>query len=359
MNELNTFLLICRCLAFANNRDSLRKQFQEEQIAWENLVKVSNQHLVTPALYWTLSKKGLLNALPDNGLVTYLERLFETNRYRNQSILLQVHDIVFQLNQVGIEPLLMKGVASLITGIYPDAGIRMMTDIDLLIPEDKLMRSVAALENIGYQPMTGYRYASYHHQYVPLVCKDTVSSLELHSRIVRIGTQILPTAEVWHDAQPVSFRDTKVKLPSTQHRIQHNIIHTYMMDANYSMATINLMQLYEFAMLRESLEEQLNWQRLATRFKQVGQAKLFNSYVAMAYYLFDQPLHEAVSLLPSAVRHYQRFQYRLRHPWFAKLLNLKGYFTNAFSYLLISPKVLLKLLQPSWYVKQLQLLKKL
>ena len=357
MNDLDTFLLLCRCLAFEDNRESLRKQFQEKEIAWENVVKVSSQHLVTPALYWALSKKGLLDALPDDGLVHYLGIILALNRDRNQKILAQLHDIAMQLNQVDIEPLLMKGVASLITGIYEEVGIRMMTDIDLLVPYDKLMTSVAALENIGYKPLAGYRYAKYHHQYIPLVCEGTAASVELHPRIVRIGTQILPTEEVWHDAQPLLFRDTHVRLPSPPHRIQHNIIHTYMMDSNYSMATINLMQLYEFAMLRQSLEEQVDWQKVATRFK--PQTKLFHSYMAMAHYLLAQPLPDNIPLLPSAARHYQRFQYRLRHPWFSKSLNLKGYLTNTLSYLLTSPKVLFKLLQPSWYAEQFKLLKKL
>ncbi len=149
MNDLDTFLLLCRCLAFEDNSESLRKQFQEEHIAWENVVKVSSQHLVTPALYWALSKKGLLDALPDDGLIPYLEMILDANRYRNQRILDQVQTIARQLNKVDIEPLLMKGVASLITGIYEEVGIRMMTDIDLLVPYDKLMTSVAALENIG------------------------------------------------------------------------------------------------------------------------------------------------------------------------------------------------------------------
>ena len=357
MNDSDTFLLLCRCLAFEDNRESLRQQFQEEQIAWENVVKISSQHLVTPALYWALSKKGLLDALPDDGLIPYLEMILDANRDRNQRILAQVHTIAMQLNQVDIEPLLMKGVASLITGVYEDVGIRMMTDIDLLVPKDKLMISVAALENIGYKPLAGYTYATYHHQYIPLVCEGTAASLELHPRLVRIGTQILPTKEVWHDAQPLSFRDTHVRLPSPPHRIQHNIIHTYMMDSNYSMATINLMQLYEFAMLRESLKEQLDWQTIATAFK--PQTKLFHSYVAMAHYLLAQPLPDDIPLLPSAARHYHRFQYRMRHKWFAKVLNLKGHFTNSLSYLLTSPKVLLKLSQPSWYKKQFQSLKKL
>ncbi len=357
MNNLDSFLLICRCLAFEDNRESLRKQFQDG-IVWEDIVKLSGQHLVTPALYWALSKKGLLDTLPDDGLVDYLTTILEANRDRNQIILTQVRDIAAQLNQVDIEPLLMKGVASLITDIYDDVGIRMMTDIDLLIPADKLPESVAALAIIGYKPLAGHTYnANYHHHYIPLVCDYTAASVELHLRMVRIGTQILPTEEVWRDAQLFSFRDTKVRIPSPQHRIQHNIIHTYLSDLKYSMANVSLMQLYEFAMLRESLDKQLDWQGLAISFN--SQTKLFHSYMAMAYYLLAQPVPDNVQLLPSAKRHYQRFQYRMRHPWFAKLLNFKIYVINSFSYLLAEPKVLWKLLQPSWYLEQLKLIKHL
>ncbi len=82
----------------------------------------------------------------------------------------------------------------------------------------------------------------------------------------------------------------------------------------------------------------------------------------MRFFIFmiDLPLYfmQSGNAIPAAVRHYHRFQYRLRHPWFAKVLNLKEHFTNSLSYLFTSPKVLLKLFQPSWYLEQLQLLKK-
>ena len=88
----------------------------------------------------------------------------------------------------------------------------------------------------------------------------------------------------------------------------------------------------------------------------------FNNWRVVCFFIFmiDLPLYfmQSGNAIPAAVRHYHRFQYRLRHPWFAKVLNLKEHFTNSLSYLFTSPKVLLKLFQPSWYLEQLQLLKK-
>ncbi|MCK5877909.1 MAG: nucleotidyltransferase family protein, partial [Candidatus Marithrix sp.] len=356
MNDLDNFLFICRCLSFEDNRESLRKQLQKE-IAWQEIVKISGQHLLTPALYWALSKKGLLNSLSDDGLVTYLKTIFEANQDRNQIILTQVHDIAVQLNQIDIEPLLMKGVASLITDTYEDIGVRMMTDIDLLIPADKLMTSVAALDNIGYKPLAGHTHTEDHHHYIPLVCDYTAASVELHLRMVRIGTEILPTEEVWRDAKLFLFSNTRVRIPSPQHRIKHNIIHTYLSDSKYYKADISLMQLYEFAMLRKTLDKQLDWDELASSFK--SQSKLFHSYLAMVYYLLAQSLPDKVSLLPSTKRHYRHFQYRMRYPLYAKFMNFNAYFISSFNYLLTNPKIIWKLLNPLWYIEQFKLIKSL
>ncbi|KHD07758.1 hypothetical protein PN36_16205 [Candidatus Thiomargarita nelsonii] len=357
MNDLNTFLLICRCLAFEDNSESLRKQFQ--QVAWEKLVKVSSQYWVTQALYWSLSKKGLLNALPNDGLIPYFETILAANRDRNQRILAQLHSIATQLNQVGIEPLFMKGVASLATGIYEDVGIRMTGDIDLLVPENKLMDSVAILEKMGYRVHdTNCTFTKIHHHYTSLVCDGEPAAVDLHRRLFSRVPKLLPAKDVWHDAMSFQFHNARVKLPSPHHRIQHNIVHTYLEDRHYRKATISLRQLYEFAMLRQSLEEELDWQKLAISFKLHGKTKIFHNYVAMAHYLLAQPMPDAIPLSKSTTKNYRRFQDRKNHQWFANILDFKIYLLSALRASLISPKFILKLLQLSWYSKKIRILKK-
>jgi len=356
MNDLDTFLLLCRCLAFEDNSESLRQQFQK--VAWEKMVNISGKHLVTPALYCSLSKKGLLNALPDDELVAYFETILAANRDRNKRIIAQLHGIATQLNQADIEPLFLKGAASLATELYEDVGIRMMSDIDLLVPENRLMDSVAILEKMGYRAINA-NYTSYknHHHYIPLVCDDEPAAVELHRRIFRNVPKLLPAEDVWHDAMPFQFHNAHIKIPSPHHRIQHNIIHTYLVDRHYSKATVSLRQLYEFAMLRQSLEEQLDWQKLAIDLKLHGKTKIFHNYVAMAHYLLAQPMPEAIPLSKSTKKNYRRFQYR-KHQWFANILDFKVYFLEVLSCVLISPKLLLNLLQLSWYSKKIRILKK-
>lgn len=77
----------------------------------------------------------------------------------------------------------LKGCA-LIGDIYPDAGQRFMSDIDLLLPEEKLSAAIEALELRGYRPS---KASSFEADEFKIVLEKTSGAvpvtLELHTRL--------------------------------------------------------------------------------------------------------------------------------------------------------------------------------
>jgi hypothetical protein len=100
---------------------------------WEELVMVGSQQLLLPLLYRSLEQKGLIKNLPDD-LADYLNEIHHINLNRNKAILHQLRDLHALFEKHHIDYVLIKGAAILVRLREEDLGLRMVGDIDLLIP---------------------------------------------------------------------------------------------------------------------------------------------------------------------------------------------------------------------------------
>ena len=110
---------------------------------WIQLIELANNHLVVTSLYPQLKQKCLLENIPHD-VLEYFSAVHELNSKRNKSILQQMDDLVTTLNTAGIQPILLKGIASLSSHLYPDPGMRFLGDIDFLIPTPTAPRNTGA-----------------------------------------------------------------------------------------------------------------------------------------------------------------------------------------------------------------------
>ncbi|WOH56113.1 nucleotidyltransferase family protein [Bradyrhizobium sp. BWC-3-1] len=55
------------------------------------------------------------------------------------------------MNGQGVAPVLLKGAATLATAPVERRGVRLMSDLDIMVVPDEAERAVAALGAIGYE----------------------------------------------------------------------------------------------------------------------------------------------------------------------------------------------------------------
>ena len=150
MNRLPALRFLCRCLGSSepDRKRSLETEITSQSLPWEPVVELAGEHYMTPALYSALRGKGLLDVVPAE-LRDYLAAIHSLNCERNRRLVAQAFEIGGILNKIGIEPLLMKGVGNLLVGVYPDSGVRMAGDIDLLRPGRPSEGGVAGADRAG------------------------------------------------------------------------------------------------------------------------------------------------------------------------------------------------------------------
>jgi len=230
-------------------------------IGWEQLMEVSRGHYVAPALAWCLKDKPLPTKVSQQ-----FRAISILNEKRNEKLLDTVARVAAALNAIDIEPVLLKGAAHLVEGIYPAIGLRMVGDLDLLVPEDQVIGAAAALQKIGFK-FGSLILPENHHHWRMLFDPITEAGVELHiGALHRRSEHLMPVSEFFENARTVAFRGLLVRIPDPTRAIGHNIVHCALDHDGHLHRRLDLRQLLDLAMIRRKHESAIDWARLDSCF---------------------------------------------------------------------------------------------
>jgi len=261
---------------------------------WRSVLRLASRHLVTLFLRWAFQEQGLTSGLPPD-VQEFLDAVYALNLDSNLHTEDQLAHLIRELNQIGVRPLLLKGAATLVSGLYPTPGERMIGDIDVLIPPSKLAEVVGHLRLVGYQPaeeekeLLDPENLTFHH-YPRLYSHNWPAPVELHVRPVhRSVAQVLGGEELFRDATLSNWREGRCFLPSPTHFMLHNVTHAFLMD--YRRGFLSIRQLFEFVYACRTWAERIDWELIEERLDTLGYGGDLRSYVALAnaYFGFRMP----------------------------------------------------------------------
>ena len=117
---------------------------------WDYIVKLAKRHKVLPLLYANLRKRGLVEQLPADVQgdlrAKYLRIAADNMRFEQRLI-----EIVALLEEQGVPAVPFKG-AVLARCLYGDPALRQYSDMDILVPADKVVRAFEVIKTAGYRP---------------------------------------------------------------------------------------------------------------------------------------------------------------------------------------------------------------
>ena len=293
MDHAGQIRFLCRCLAPATIADPcLADLLSGGEVPWPQVLWLAGNHLVTPSLGGALRRRGLFEALPGD-IREYLDAIRELNRERNRILYDELIAVAQLLNHIDVEPILLKGAIALLPDQYPGAEDRVIGDLDLLLPVDRIDEASEALRK------TGYRVASLehvlpgdrkrHHHVPPLLHPELPVAIELHKRMLfderaaaRLRARMDETSLVLPGA------DVRMCVPDLATRLLHNFLHNQIQDRNHALFSMNHRQLLEFVQLRESGGSGLDWGSLVERLRP-GHRRAFAVYLLAAEHWYGQP----------------------------------------------------------------------
>ena len=257
----------------------------EGSISWEAAVQLATDHLVAPAIGARIEKYGLENSLPD-AVTDYFALMLRLNNIRSGQIKNEMLELARHLNRDGIVPLLIKGGAHLMSGLYDQPGERILSDVDILVRPDRIEDCLASMREAGYHVL--YDDHPFAHSVGSVTRPDLSISIDLHREVIPYDfRQILSTDEVISDAIGIECEGARIEIPSPTHQTFLNIAHAQLSDKQYAFAHISLRTLYDFHRLRDVYRDQIDWADVFARFQVANLGWPRDYHIALASLVGD------------------------------------------------------------------------
>ena len=136
---------------------------------------------------------------------------------------------------------------------------------------------------------------------VKLLHKDEHIPVELHWQLVtRRFRALLDADAVLRDSSHVLFGEKHARIPSADHRVIHNLVHTQLLDHNYVQGCIRLRQLYDFVLLGRILGDAIDWRRIVFLFERKRYLGALSGYMLAGESLFGEPMRPEVCVTTCA-----------------------------------------------------------
>lgn len=146
-NEVTVVFLCCRVYLQTSTISDLKTFIHRHAIRWQAVYELCARHRVRPVVFHVLSR--IPEAVPKDTwqqFKQYCRNLFVFAADRQ----IEAARIIKLLQQQGIKARLYKGTDFSLL-LYNDISMREFTDIDIIIPEDALLRVKATMEEEGYE----------------------------------------------------------------------------------------------------------------------------------------------------------------------------------------------------------------
>jgi hypothetical protein len=251
-----------------------RTQTQSAGWDWERLFPEASDEAVLPALYSRTRELDLHGSLPPP-VLDFLSRVESLNAERNAAIICEVKLAIRLLNEIGIQPILLKGLAYLATGVYDIPGARYLADVDLLITDGQINQAAQVLMQNGFEAQESDPFARFRHHHPPLMRPGAVH-FELHHALTTRDTGILlPAREMIESSLTVDLDGVQVKVPSPEHMMTHLIVHSQLQHPYNERIWPPLKAMYDLLLLQRRFGNEINWNRIENRFRAVGHQHTF------------------------------------------------------------------------------------
>jgi hypothetical protein len=195
------------------------------------------------------------------------------------------------LNAIDIEPMLLKGAAHLVEGTYPEPSMRILGDVDILVPVTRSAEAAGALEDAGFgTKSSGVVPPPTHHHLPMLHDPETGLGVELHTDVIsRSADAVISTAWFCEMARPGVFRGQRIRLPEPTRNVGHTIFHSEIFHRLYTLDKIELRHLLDVALLYARHARVIDWNELDRRFSDAGLGEVLATYLHFADELLGQP----------------------------------------------------------------------
>jgi hypothetical protein len=236
---------------------------------WDQTVQVAAREEVLPALH------GKLSCPPE--IADFFDGIHQLNAERNCQLIREVETLASLLNQAGIEPVLLKGSAYLVTGIYPDPAERWLQDIDFLVSPPRSAEAFEIIRRSGYESHVPKPTALGRHHHPMLVQMHHLPVEVHHSLGLGACSTFLTADEMVNASTTLRLSRASVRIPSPDHLATHLIMHSQMHHGSRDRIWPSLRAMLD--LIRLDRKFTVDWDAIRGRFRSHRKAATLNLHL--------------------------------------------------------------------------------
>lgn len=177
--EFKAILILAEPARTRRDERILIRLLRDPRFDWPLFTRTAEAKLIGPFILFQLRKHELLDLVPPTAAAK-LRDVYESVASRNAVLLHDLKAAGQVLDRAGIEWVPLKGAALLHFGIYPDRGLRSLSDLDILARPQECQRAWELLKELDYRVMADNAPDARH---MPALVNRRGTVIELHRGI--------------------------------------------------------------------------------------------------------------------------------------------------------------------------------
>lgn len=245
--------LLFRCLGAIDNEAIATELSQLSTGNWDELIRQSRRHSVTPLLYHRIKAIDPTPGIPAQ-VMQELRKIYLLSAESNIKRYNELSKWLRLIQNDGIPVIVLKG-AALAELVYPNIALRPMFDVDLLIKAEDFWRIDEMLSGAGFKSDKRILLSKRHIHWVRHIAyMSKAIHLELHPKIYE-----LPNLRPWADVAHAKIASVDTLILGPEDLLLHACIH--LLDHLYIRgdSSARLIWWCDVAILLEFYQEKLNW----------------------------------------------------------------------------------------------------
>jgi len=284
LSNENRLLLACIDIGISDEKLARVNSLASLPIKWDKLFDAALSQGIVPVVYNCLKDIPDRARVPEDTMEKF-KMAYHGNVARNMYLHSELERILSVFDEKGIEVILLKG-AALSKTVYRDIGLRQMSDIDLLVRQDKLDRVKEIMSGLNYIVKGGDRseawYKENHFHLPPFIHKDKSVIVEIHWEVAQ-DTLGIDVNKWWERAKKTKLGEASALIPSPEDMILHLCVSLY--HSNYHQAALRGFCDIIFTIRFHA--EQMNWARFREAVSQSEIARPVYSLLHLVRKYFD------------------------------------------------------------------------
>jgi hypothetical protein len=356
MSRREAFDFLCGLLSVDESpelHDRLRRTLQPGLVSWPDVVAIASKQWVSAAVWPALRRKSLRDDQSGDA-IDYFEGMATLNRQRNTRLRAEAIELTRILNSLDVTPIFLKGAANLLADLYPDQAMRMMLDLDVLVPPSRVSECAAALLKAGYLQLGDIDFSAHHH-HPPLSRPGAEAAIELHTDPLDIQfRRLLPFADVSQHAVAMTIDGAHLAVPAAWCRLVHGVAHAQFADHAFIYGRLPLRDLLDTALLSQS--ETIDWDAVAARFPTRCAGAMLAFHLTATRRLLGGEIPAKLASTRFEGILFRRALVQVAHPslpaWIESLLRPLLLLRRSLSHTALRRRLARNLLDPAWYWRQ-------